>query len=76
MFTKLKRKLKGLWRSRTHWAGVLLGVLVGATPQIEKFLQIKLSEDDYALAGAVLYGIISFLRWITTQPLEEKGDDR
>jgi hypothetical protein len=50
-------------------------VLVGATPQIERFLQIKLMPDDYALAGVVLYGLISFLRWITTQPLEDKGND-
>jgi hypothetical protein len=72
---KFKLKLKGLWRSRTHWAGALLGVLVGATPQIERFLQIKLTADDYALAGVVLYGIISLLRWVTTQPLEDKGND-
>jgi hypothetical protein len=56
METDIKRKLRGLWRSRTHWAGALLGVLVGATPQIERFLQIKMTADDYALAGVVLYG--------------------
>jgi hypothetical protein len=76
MMLEFKRKLRGLWRSRTHWAGALLGVLVGATPQIERLLQIKLTADDYAIAGVMLYGSISFLRWITTQPLEEKGDDR
>jgi hypothetical protein len=73
MGIEFRRKLRGLWRSRTHWAGALLGVLVGATPQIERLLQIKLTADDYAVAGVVLYGVISFLRWITTQPLEDKG---
>jgi hypothetical protein len=50
-------------------------MLVGATPQIERLLQIKLSADDYALAGVVLYGVISYLRWITTEPLEDKSND-
>jgi hypothetical protein len=76
MGIEFKRKLRGLWHSRTHWAGALLGILVGATPQIERLLQIKLTADDYAIAGVMLYGSISFLRWITTQPLEEKVDDR
>jgi hypothetical protein len=50
-------------------------VLVGATPQIESLLQIKLNADDYAIAGVVLYGTISLLRWITTEPLEDKCND-
>ena len=75
MGIEIERKLRGLWRSRTHWAGALLGVLVGALPQIERLLEIKLTAEDYAIAGVVLYGIISFLRWITTEPLEKKADD-
>jgi hypothetical protein len=75
MGNELGRKLRGLWYSRTHWAGAMLGVLVGTTPQIERLMQIKLTADDYAIAGVVLYGVISLLRWITTQPLEEKGND-
>ena len=75
MRAEIKRKLRGLWRSRTHWAGALLGVLVGATPQIERLLEIKLTAEDYAVAGVVLYGVIGFLRWITTEPLEDKGND-
>ena len=76
MEIEIERKLRGLWRSRTHWAGALLGILVGAIPQIERFLEIKLTAEHYAIAGIVLYGVIGFLRWITTESLEEKGNDR
>ncbi len=67
------RKLRGLWRSRTHWAALLLGVLVSAQPQIESYLKIKLTPEDYAFAGMVIYIVISALRWVTTDSLEDKG---
>lgn len=73
MSVLLKRKLLGLWKSRTHMASLLLSVLVGSTFQIQEWLKYKLDAADYALAGAVLYAAINVLRWITTLPLEEKA---
>ena len=66
------KKIKGLWYSRTHWAAVVLGVLVGAQSQIEQWLQLQLSAKDYALAGVVIYAVITGLRMMTTKPIEDR----
>jgi hypothetical protein len=71
----LRKKIKGLWYSRTHWAAVILGLLVGAQSQIEQWLQLQLSAKDYALAGVIIYAVITGLRLITTQPVESKIPD-
>lgn len=73
MNIQLKRKLLGLWRSRTAWAGTLLGLLVAVQPALIAWLNYKLTPSDYALAGLVITGAIWVLRWITETPLEDKG---
>jgi len=69
---RIKLKLIGLWKSRTHWAGLVLGVGVAMQPMLEKWLQYKLTADDFLLAGAVIAGAFSALRWITNTSLEDK----
>jgi len=73
MSIALKRKLKGLWLSRTHWGAALLAFWIGVTPQLTTWLQLKLSPENFALAGIAIYVFVNVLRWITTKPLEEKG---
>lgn len=68
----MNRKLKGLIRSRTHWANAILSFLVAAHPWLEKWGQVKLEPADYALFGAFMYGILNWLRWITEKPLDER----
>lgn len=71
-----KTKLKKAWRSRTIWAGLLFGVLTGAQPQILALLKMKLDEGDYAIAGVIVFAVIAALRWVTTQPLDQKGGQK
>jgi len=68
-----RAKFAGLWRSRTHWAGLILGSLVAVQPMLSAWLKYKLDAADYALAGLVVAAAISALRWVTDEPLEYKG---
>ncbi len=68
----LKVRLKNLWKSRTHWAGVFLGMLVAAQSQLMEWIHYKLTAEDYALAGIVITVVISTLRIVTTSDLKDK----
>lgn len=70
--TKIKHKLRGFWKSRTAYAGALLGLLVGVQPQLMDWMRYKLEPADYALAGVAITGAVWLLRWITDKPLDEK----
>jgi len=74
MSIELKRKLKGLWMSRTHWGAAFLSLMVGITPNLTTWLEFKLTPEHFALAGMVIYVVVNGLRWITKTPLEEKGE--
>jgi len=73
MSIDFKRKLRGLWKSRTARAGALLGFLVSIQPALMTWLNYKLTPADFALAGLLITGTIWILRWITATPLEDKG---
>lgn len=70
---KIKRKLRGLWKSRTAHAGVVLGFLVSIQPSLMSWLGYKLTAENAVLAGMIVTGTIWALRWITERPLEDKG---
>ena len=67
-----KRKLRGLWKSRTQWAGALLGMLIAIQPMLMEWMGYKLEKEDYILAGMLVTGLISLMRWVTTQPLDKR----
>ncbi|MCL5060457.1 MAG: hypothetical protein M1449_08075 [Candidatus Thermoplasmatota archaeon] len=69
---RLRRKLRALWRSRTVWLGGLVAVGSAIQPQLMDWLRLRLTAEDYALAGVIVGGLIVLLRWVTTKPLEEK----
>lgn len=69
---RLRRKLRALWRSRTVWLGGLVAVGSAIQPQLMDWLRLRLTAEDYALAGVIVGGLIVWLRWVTTKPLEEK----
>lgn len=73
MNIKTKRKLLGLWRSRTARAGVVLGFIVTIQPALMAWLNYKLAPADYALAGVIITGVIWLFRWVTNSGLEDKG---
>lgn len=69
---RFRRKLRALWRSRTVWLGGIVAVGSAIQPQLMDWLRLSLTPEDYALAGVIIGGLIVWLRWITTKPLEEK----
>lgn len=70
---KTQRKLRGLWKSKTHWAAVIISSVVSAQPLLSKWLEYKLTPENFALSGLIIYFVFNALRWITEQPLEDKG---
>ena len=73
MSRSFKSKLRGMWKSRTIWGGAALSTLVAAQPMLMEALKYRLEPADFAVAGAVVFGVIAFFRWVTTDSLEDKG---
>lgn len=73
MSTSIKRKLRGLWRSRTHWGGAVLAFAIGLQPLLMGWLNYRLTPASYAFAGVIVYCVMQGLRWITRESLEDKG---
>lgn len=68
----LRRTLRALWRSRTHYAGIALGLIIAAQPALMDWLRYRLDAADYALGGLIVTVVISVMRAITTKPVTEK----
>lgn len=66
------KKLRALWRSRTHYVGLALGVLIAVQPMLMDWLHYRLAAADYALAGLIVTAAVSVMRVITTQPVDDK----
>lgn len=68
-------KLRNAWRSKTIWFNAslvalipLFDVFVNLLPQIREFLP----DDVYKLVGLIAIVGNTFLRFLTSQPLEAK----
>lgn len=72
MSERTKRKLRGLMRSRTHWANAAFAFLVAAHPYLAKMAEIELGPSAYMAFAALMYGLLNWLRWVTDKPLEQK----
>ena len=69
--TRMKRSVRGAMHSKTMWLSLAL-VIVGAVYDNFSYLQ---NIIDPKLYGVVLIGVgvlVAVLRFITTQPLEDK----
>ena len=69
--TRMKRSVRGAMHSKTMWFSLAL-VIVGAIYDNFSYLQ---NIIDPKLYGVVLIGVgvlVAVLRFITTQPLEDK----
>lgn len=67
-----RNALRALWRSRTHYVGLALGVLIAVQPLLMDWLHYRLDAADYALAGLIVTAAVSIMRAITTKPVTEK----
>lgn len=69
---KAKAKARGLLKSKTHWASAALAIMIAIHPYLLEWAKVRMEPADYALAGAVVYGVLAWLRWVTDTPLEDK----
>ena len=67
----MKRKLHGLFRSRTMWFSGLL-FLLGAISDNSSYIQSLLDPKVYSISMFVIGIIISYLRATTSKSLEDK----
>lgn len=72
MFAKTKLKIRSLRRSRTVWLGGIVVIGSAVQPNLIEWLHYRLAPEDQALAGVIIGALIVWMRWITTQPLEDK----
>lgn len=67
----MKSKLKGMLKSKTMWFSAFV-MAFGALADNSSMLQSLLSPQNYSLAVLIIGMISAVLRFITTQPLDEK----
>jgi len=67
----VKRRLRGILRSRTMWFSGLL-FLLGAISDNSSYIQDLLDPKVYSVSMFAIGIIISYLRATTNKPLEEK----
>lgn len=67
----MKRKLRGILRSRTMWFSGLL-FLLGAISDNSSYIQDLLDPKVYSVSMFIIGIVISYLRATTNKPLEDK----
>ena len=67
----MRRKLNGIFRSRTMWFSGLL-FLLGAISDNSSYIQDLLDPKVYSVSMFVIGIVISYLRSTTTKPLEDR----
>lgn len=64
------KKLSNSHKSKTMW---LAGALAIMQPMLEVFPEAKVFlGDNYGVAFVCLSGVVAFLRYLTTKPLDDK----
>ena len=69
---KFMRKLRGAWRSRTVYFGLLL-LLTGYAQEQREQITPLLPEGWQNWVWVVVGGVVIWLRWTTTMSLQDKG---
>jgi len=67
----MRRKLNGIFRSRTMWFSGLL-FLLGAISDNSSYIQDLLDPKVYSVSMFVIGIVISYLRATTTKPLKDR----
>ena len=67
----MRRKLAGMFRSRTMWFSGLL-FLLGAISDNSSYIQDLLDPKVYSVSMFLIGIIISYLRATTNKPLEDR----
>ena len=67
----MRRKLAGMFRSRTMWFSGLL-FLLGAISDNSSYIQDLLDPKVYSISMFVIGIVIAYLRATTTKPLDDK----
>ena len=69
--TRMKRSVRGAMHSKTMWFSVVL-VIVGAIYDNFSYLQNVIDPKYYGTILVLIGVICAVLRFITTQPLDDK----
>lgn len=67
----MKRRLAGMFRSRTMWFSAIL-FLLGAISDNSSYIQDLLDPKVYSISMFVIGIVIAYLRATTTKPLDDK----
>jgi hypothetical protein len=67
----MRRKLPGMFRSRTMWFSAIL-FLLGAISDNSSYIQGLIDPKVYSISMFAIGIIISYLRTVTNKPLEER----
>jgi len=67
----MKKMLRGMLRSKTMWFSALL-FLLGAISDNSVYIQDLIDPKVYSISMFIIGITISYLRVLTTQPLDEK----
>ena len=67
----MRRRFHGMWRSRTMWFSGLL-FLLGAISDNSSYVQDLIDPKVYSISMFAIGIIISYLRTVTTKPLDER----
>jgi hypothetical protein len=67
----MKRKVSGMFRSRTMWFSGLL-FLLGAVSDNSSYIQSLIDPKVFSISMFIIGITISYLRTVTNKPLEER----
>lgn len=67
----MRRKLHGMWRSRTMWFSGLL-FLLGAISDNSSYIQDLIDPKVYSISMFIIGIVITYLRATTNKPLDER----
>jgi hypothetical protein len=67
----MRRKLHGMWRSRTMWFSSLL-FLLGAISDNSSYIQNLIDPKVYSVSMFIIGIVITYLRATTDKPLDQR----
>jgi hypothetical protein len=67
----MKKMIRGMLRSKTMWFSALL-VLLGAISDNSSYIQDLIDPKVYSISMFIIGITMSYLRILTTQPLDQK----
>lgn len=67
----MKKKLLGMWHSRTMWLSGFL-VILGAVSDNSSYIQDLLDPKVYSISMFIIGILLAYLRATTTKPLDDR----